>query len=118
MHFHQTTDSLALERARALARLFDSSFRMPGTRWRFGWDFVIGLIPGLGDLVSAAISVYIIKLAGDLAIPRRIRLRMWLNVLIDLLVGSVPLAGDLFDAGFKANLRNVALVEKHFERSV
>ncbi len=103
----------ALRRARALARLLDSAFRLPGTRWRFGWDALIGLAPGIGDLITAVASLYIIRLAGELDVPLLIRLRMLANVLLDFLVGSVPLAGDLFDAGFKANLRNVALIERH-----
>lgn len=110
---HLPSEPAALRRARSLARLLDSAFRLPGTRWRFGWDVLIGLVPGIGDLIMAAASVYIIRLAGELGVPLLIRLRMLANVLLDFIVGSVPLAGDLFDAGFKANLRNVALIERY-----
>ncbi|MCS3902512.1 hypothetical protein J2T55_000516 [Methylohalomonas lacus] len=107
------SEPAALRRARRLARLLDSAFRLPGTRWRFGWDALIGLAPGIGDLITAVVSVYIIRLAGELDVPLMIRLRMLANVLLDFIVGSVPLVGDLFDAGFKANLRNLALIERH-----
>lgn len=115
---NETFEPLALLRARQLARLFDSCFRVRGTRWRFGWDAVIGLIPGIGDLLTAATAVYIIRLAGDLNVPQGVRMRMWGNVIVDFIAGSVPLLGDLFDVGFKANLRNVALIEAHWDKAL
>lgn len=113
---NETVEPLALLRARRLARLFDSYFRMPGTQWRFGWDAVIGLIPGIGDLLSACTALYIIKLADDLNVPKWIRMRMWGNVIIDFTAGSVPVFGDLFDAAFKANMRNIALIESYRDK--
>lgn len=107
----------ALQHARKLARLFDSNFRLPGTSWYFGWDAIIGLIPGAGDLISAAMSLYIVKLATSLNVPKRVRIWMCVNLLVDFVVGSIPLLGDLFDAGFKANIRNVRLIEAHWRRS-
>lgn len=100
-----------LSRARRLARLFDSAFVLPGTRWRFGLDALIGLVPGIGDLAASGTAVYIVYLGRRLGIPLTTQLRMLINVLVDLLVGVVPLLGDLFDAHFKANLRNVSLME-------
>ena len=105
-----------LARARALARLLDSSVRVPGTGIRFGADAVIGLIPGLGDIGGAALAGYLVILAQRLGVPRAVVLRMLANVAVDTLGGTVPLVGDLFDVAFKSNLRNVALLERALER--
>lgn len=106
----------ALQRIRRLARLMDSAFRIPGTKWRIGMDALIGLIPGIGDAASMAASLWIILGARRLGIPRRTQLRMFGNILFDTVVGSIPLVGDLFDAGYKANLRNTALIERHLKK--
>lgn len=87
--------------------------RVPGTRFRFGLDALIGLIPGVGDTAGAAVSAYVLLEAGRLGIPRATLLRMAGNVAIEAVVGTIPLLGDLFDAGWKANLRNLRLVEAH-----
>jgi hypothetical protein len=105
-----------LARARALARLLDSSVRVPGTGIRFGADAVIGLIPGLGDIGGAALAGYLVILAQRLGVPRAVVLRMLANVAVDTLGGTVPLIGDLFDVAFKSNMRNVALLERALER--
>ena len=94
-----------------LARAMDSAIAVPGTSLRFGWDPVIGLIPGFGDAASAVISGYIIFRSAKLGASPLLLCRMLLNVLIDSLVGTIPLAGDLFDVGWKANIRNVTLLE-------
>ncbi|MBA2459156.1 MAG: DUF4112 domain-containing protein [Gemmatimonadales bacterium] len=109
-------DSRRAERLRRLGNLLDNSIPVPGTRFRFGLDTVIGLVPGVGDLVGGALSVYIILEAARLGVPRPLLARMGYNVAVDTVVGGVPLLGDLFDAGFKANLRNLALVREHLER--
>lgn len=101
-----------LKRVRRFARLLDSKFQIPGTRWRFGLDPVIGLVPGAGDAAGAALSLWIIVESGRLGAPSATLLRMLLNVLVDTLAGSIPLVGDVFDAGYKANLRNLALLEQ------
>jgi hypothetical protein len=100
-------------RLRRLSYLLDNSIPIPGTPFRIGVDSIIGLIPGVGDLVGGAFSLYIILEAARLGVPRSLIARMGWNVAIDVLVGAVPLLGDLFDAGWKANLRNLALVERH-----
>jgi hypothetical protein len=105
-----------LARARALARLLDSSVRVPGTGIRFGADAVIGLIPGLGDIGGAALAGYLVILAQRLGVPRAVVLRMLANVAVDTLGGTVPLIGDLFDVAYKSNMRNVALLERALER--
>ena len=113
-----TLDPRSLERLRRLGNLLDNSLRVPGTNFRFGLDTIIGLVPGIGDLAGGALSLYIVVEAARLGVPRPLLVRMGYNVAVDALVGAVPLLGDLFDAGFKANLRNLALVQQHVERPV
>ena len=110
-----TIDPRSLERLRWLGYLLDNSIPVPGTRFRFGLDSIIGLVPGVGDLVGGALSLYIILEAARLGVPKPLLVRMGYNVAVDALVGGVPVLGDLFDAGFKANLRNLALVQQHVE---
>jgi hypothetical protein len=109
-------DSRRAERLRRLGYLLDNSIPVPGTGFRLGLDSVIGLVPGVGDLVSGALSIYIILEAARLGVPRPLLARMGYNVAVDTLVGGVPLLGDLFDAGFKSNMRNLALIQEHIER--
>jgi hypothetical protein len=103
-------------RLRRLSYLLDNSIPIPGTPFRIGLDSIIGLIPGVGDLVGGAFSLYIILEAAKLGTPRSLLARMGWNVAIDVLVGAVPLLGDLFDAGWKANVRNLALLERQVQR--
>jgi hypothetical protein len=98
---------------RKWAVLLDSAFQVPGTKMRFGLDPIVGLIPGVGDIITGFFSVMIVIHAVRLRIPKVVIARMMLNTGLDLLVGAVPLLGDIFDAGFKANLRNLALLERH-----
>ncbi|MDF1503421.1 DUF4112 domain-containing protein [Roseisolibacter sp. H3M3-2] len=101
------------ERVRRLARVMDSAVGIPGTRVRFGLDAVLGLVPGVGDVVGAAAAGYVVLAAARLGAPASVLLRMLVNVGVDTLVGSVPLLGDLFDLGWRSNTRNVALLERH-----
>lgn len=107
-----------LERLRRLARLLDNAVQLPGTRYRIGLDPIIGLIPGIGDVIGAIFSTIIIFQAARLGAPRSILVRMLANVGVDTLVGEIPLLGDLFDFGWKSNTRNIALLEQHLERPV
>lgn len=95
-----------------LSRLTDSLIRIPGTNWRVGLDPFIGLIPVVGDLVSSFIAFYILAAAARYGVPRITQLRMGMNLGLDFLIGSVPFLGDAFDAWFKANNRNVALLRQ------
>jgi hypothetical protein len=113
-----TVDGRRVERLRQLGYLLDNSIPVPGTGFRFGLDTIIGLVPGVGDLIGGALSVYIILEAARLGVPRSLLARMGYNVAVDTLVGGIPLLGDLFDAGYKANLRNLALVREHLEQPV
>ncbi|HEY8537761.1 MAG TPA: DUF4112 domain-containing protein [Steroidobacteraceae bacterium] len=101
-----------LERLRSLAWLLDNSIPLPGG-FRIGLDALIGLIPGVGDAIGALMSVFILNEARLLGAPRSVLLRMSGNVLLETLIGAIPFAGDLFDAGFKANMRNLALLERY-----
>ena len=98
---------------RQLARLLDSAVPLPGTSFRFGLDPILGLVPGLGDIVSPLFTVGIIWQARDLGIPRVVMMRMIINVALDTLVGLVPILGDLFDFAWKSNNMNLTLLEQH-----
>lgn len=100
----------ALRRVRRIATLLDSAFTLPGTRMRFGWDALLGIIPG-ADLITAIPALYILFEARRAKLPLSVLLRMAANILIDTLVGSIPLLGDAFDFAFKANERNLHLFE-------
>ena len=102
-----------LHRVRRLAWLLDNSIPLPGLRFRIGVEAILGLIPRIGDALGVAASNYILREAWRLGVPRSVLLRMGLNVAIEGAVGAVPLLGDVFDAAWKANLRNVALLEAH-----
>lgn len=101
-----------LDSARTLARLLDRSFRIPGTSLRFGLDPLLGLLPVGGDVAASLASGYILYVAWRNGAPGSLIGRMLVNVLIDTAVGTVPVLGDLFDAGWQANARNVALLEE------
>lgn len=102
----------AVRRVDALAHLMDDAFPIPGFGVRFGLDPVIGLIPGVGDAIGAVVSAWIVLEAARLGAGAAVIARMLLNLAIDALVGSVPVLGDLFDAGWKANDRNVRLLHR------
>lgn len=104
------------ERLRMLAWLLDSSIPIPGTRFTVGLDALIGLVPFLGDLIGVLISSYIIAEARRLGASRSVLARMAFNVAVEGLVGLIPFAGDVFDAAWKANQRNVQLLEHWVER--
>ena len=100
-------------RVRVLARLLDNAIPVPGTNWKIGFDPIIGLIPGVGDLIGAVLSGYIVLEAVRAEVPTFTLARMLANVGIDTLLGAVPAVGDVFDAAWKSNVMNVALLERH-----
>lgn len=102
----------AVEHLAKLSFLLDRAFRVPGTQWRFGLEAIIGLIPGLGDMVGSLAGMYSLWVARQLGVPFVVQARMVMNLAIDGIVGLVPFAGDLFDFAFKAHSRNQALLER------
>lgn len=97
-----------------IARLLDAAIGIPGTRFRFGWDAVADALPLAGQIVPQAISAFIVWEAWRLGVPGAVLARMVANIAVDTALGSVPVAGMVADAFFKANLRNVALLKQHF----
>lgn len=97
----------------ALAWLLDNSIPIPGTGRRIGLDAVVGLVPGLGDLLSGGIGLFVVLRGAQLGVPRVVLARMLLNVVVDFVVGAIPVIGDAFDLWFKAHARNVALIRRH-----
>jgi hypothetical protein len=110
-----TADPAALRHLQALARLLDSSISIPGTRHKIGLDPLIGLIPGVGDFAGVLLSASILVSGARLGVPAALLLRMATNIGLEALVGTIPLLGDLFDAGWKANNRNVRIIERYLD---
>jgi hypothetical protein len=106
----------AVARLDALARLFDTAFILPGTKIRFGIESIMRLVPGIGDAAASALSLWLLYEAKRLDIPNAVFARMVANVAIEGVIGAVPIVGDMFDVGFRANRRNVNLLREHFER--
>jgi hypothetical protein len=100
-----------LERLRSVQWLFDQAFPIPGTKWRFGVDALFGLVPGLGDVAGALVAVYALRVARNLGAPPVVQAHMLTNIALDALIGMIPLAGDIFDFAFKAQTRNLALLD-------
>lgn len=105
-----------LDELAALAELLDSRYRIPGTSWRFGLDAILGLVPGIGDALVALPAVYLIWRARQLGVPTSLLVRMAANVGFDTMLGSVPVAGNIFDLFFKSSRRNLALLRRHIDK--
>jgi hypothetical protein len=105
-----------IARLDALATLLDTAFILPGINVRFGLDALIGLVPGIGDAITTAMSLYIVHEARQLGAPRHVLLRMLANVALDGFVGAVPLVGDAFDVMWRANRRNMRLLQQWLAR--
>jgi hypothetical protein len=105
-----------ITRIDALATLLDTALILPGTNIRFGLDALIGLVPGIGDAITAAMSLWIVHEAHQLGAPRHVIARMLGNVALDSVVGAVPLVGDAFDVMWRSNRRNMRLLQQWLER--
>lgn len=106
-------DEAALRRVRTVARIMDEAVRVPGTDFKVGLDPVLGLVPGGGDLVSAGISLYIVAEAAYLGVPLSTVVKMLATVTVDVVGGSIPVVGAVFDAVWKTNAWNVAQLERY-----
>ncbi|WP_055083041.1 DUF4112 domain-containing protein [Jannaschia donghaensis] len=103
-----------LDRLDRLANNMDSRYRIPLTRIRFGWDAILGLVPGIGDVAALAPAGYILLEAHRMGAPTPVKAKMTANTGVDWLIGTIPIIGDIFDIGLRANRRNVALLRAHF----
>ena len=111
-YHHTITAEAKIARLRRLAWVIDGAFKLPGSRFRFGLNSIIGLTPAAGDALLTAISLYIVYEARQLGVPKLKLARMLKNVAVEAAAGAVPVLGDLFDMAFKANLRNLDLLER------
>jgi hypothetical protein len=102
-----------LSRMRFLSRLLDEQFHIPGTRYRVGLDGLLGLLPGVGDTLGTLLSAYMLYEAIQLGVPRGMLLRMVANVGLDTVIGVIPVVGDVFDIAWKANKKNMALINDY-----
>lgn len=109
-------DLKRLKQVEQFARMMDAQFKIPFTRFSIGLDGIIGLLPGIGDGAAFLMALYPVVLAHRSGAGFWLKLRMVMNIGIDTVIGSIPLIGDLFDIGFKANLRNAKLLRKFLER--
>jgi hypothetical protein len=114
--FGNLTREQRLARLDAIAKLLDVAFILPGTNIRYGIDGLIGLIPVIGDLITTAISLWLVREARALGAPWHITARMLANVAVDGVVGMVPIAGDAFDVMFRANVRNVRMLKRWMDK--
>ncbi|HET6230949.1 MAG TPA: DUF4112 domain-containing protein [Longimicrobiaceae bacterium] len=102
----------ALRRVKAVTMVMDNAFRVPVLGWRVGLDPILGLVPGIGDAVGAAASAYVVLEAARLGAGGPVLVRMVANVVLDTVLGAVPVLGDVFDFGWKSNSRNVELLRR------
>lgn len=116
MQFGKLTREQRFARIDALSKLLDVAFVLPGTNIRYGIDGIVGLIPVIGDLLTTAISLWIVREARELGAPRHVVARMLGNVALDGVVGIVPFFGDAFDVMFRANIRNMRILRKWMEK--
>ncbi|MGH7807256.1 MAG: DUF4112 domain-containing protein [Thermodesulfobacteriota bacterium] len=111
--YYKTSQSSRLRLIRKLSYYLDNSIGIPGTGYRVGFDAIIGLIPGLGDVVGGILSAYIVYEASRLGVPKKTLLHMTFNVALETVIGAVPIVGDVFDAAWKSNTKNIFLLDKY-----
>jgi len=109
-----TDDAKKLKWVKSISHLMDSQFRLPGTNLRFGLDPILGLVPFLGDLSTFAVSGALVLTMARHGASRNVVIRMVVNIILDLVIGSIPVLGSLFDFGYKANERNVKMLQRHY----
>lgn len=104
------------QRIEMMERILEGVMMVPGTRFRFGLDALLGVIPVVGDLISAAMGAWIVWEARNLGMSRWQLIRMSANVGVDTAIGAIPLVGDVFDFAFRSNSRNLRIIRKHLDR--
>lgn len=109
---------ITLERLRQISNLLDNAIAIPGTEYRFGLDPLLGLLPGGGDTLTAFFSAYIVWEAAQMGLPRETLMRMVWNIVFDTLLGFIPVIGDIFDVAWKANVKNISLIDAHLASPV
>ena len=114
----ERSSQLTLRRLRGLSHVLDNAIAIPGLGYRIGLDPFLGLLPGGGDLLAGLVSMYIVIEAARLGVPAVTLGRMGFNILTEVVIGTVPVVGDLFDVAWKANARNVALLERHIRQPI
>lgn len=112
------TTETRIQSIERLARLMDSRFPLPGTKFSLGIDTIIGLIPGIGDTISLGLAGYIVAQSAKAGAPKPLLYRMGFNIVIDWAIGLVPIIGDLFDMGWQGNNKNAALLRRHHEQVI
>ncbi|MEG5059190.1 DUF4112 domain-containing protein [Microcoleus sp. A2-C5] len=103
----------SLRRLRRISHLLDNAIPIPGTRYRIGLDPILGLIPGGGDLIGSIFAGYVVFKSAQLGVPQETLIQMAANIVFDTVAGTVPVAGDLFDVAWKANVKNIELLDAH-----
>ena len=106
-----------IKKLRRISRVLDNAIAIPGTKISFGLDPILGLLPGGGDTITGGLSAYIVVEAAKMGLPREVLGKMVGNILLDSFAGTIPVLGDLFDVGWKSNVKNMELLEKHLEIS-
>ncbi len=104
-----------VNKLRRLSKVMDNAIAIPGTKIRFGLDPILGLLPGGGDTITGGLSAYIVVEAARMGLPPEVLYKMVGNILLDSFAGTIPVLGDLFDVGWKSNVKNIELLEKHLE---
>ena len=104
-----------IDKLRRISKVLDNAITVPGTKISFGLDPILGLLPGGGDTITGGISAYIVVEAARMGLPHKILWQMVGNILIDSFAGTIPVLGDFFDVGWKSNIKNIELLEKHLD---
>jgi hypothetical protein len=105
-----------LRRIRRLVRVMDQAIRIPGTRITVGLDAIAGLAPVVGDVLTTGVSIYVVEQARKMGVPKAVLARMYANLALDTVLGFFPVLGDVFDVAWKANVKNLAMLERHLEQ--
>ena len=103
----------SLRRLRRISHLLDNAIPIPGTKYRIGLDPILGMIPGGGDLIGSIFAGYVVFKSAQMGVPRETLVQMATNIVFDTVAGTVPVAGDLFDVAWKANVKNIELLDAH-----